>query len=82
MTELDTIKHDMKEIKQNQELILRLLYPKDFSVKNVARITGRTRQAVREWVLKNGEPDVDFYKKGTILMLSEEVALKYINERR
>ena len=82
MDNIENLKHELIEIKRNQELILSILSPEEYTVRMVSKITGRTRQAVREWVLKNGEPDVDFYKKGTILMLSEEVALKYINERR
>lgn len=82
MTEPPLSKSDGMKIMRNQELILKLLLPKEFTVSTVAKITGRTRQAVRDWVMKNEEPDVGFYKKNGRLMLSEEVALKYINERR
>ena len=82
MSDIESLKHDLIEIKRNQEMILKLLSPKEYTVSMVAKMAKRSPQAVREWVLKNGEPDVDFYKKGDRLYLSENVALKYINQRR
>ena len=82
MSEINTLRHELLEIKRNQELILSIISPKEYTVSMVAKITNKSRQAVREWVLNNGEPDVDFYKKGAKLILSEKVALSYINQRR
>lgn len=82
MSELDNIKHEMKEIKRNQEFIIKLLSPKEYTVSKIAEITGKTRQAVRDWLTKNAEPDVGFFKKDGKIIVSEEVALTYINERR
>jgi len=82
MSELETIQHEMKEIKRNQEFIIKLLSPKQYTVSKIAEITGKTRQAVRDWVTKNAEPDVGFFKKDGKIIVSEEVALHYINERR
>jgi len=82
MSELDTMKHDLKEIKQNQELILKLLSPKNYSIAKIAEITGKSRQAVRDWLTSNAEPDVGFFKKDGKIIVSEKVALHYINSRR
>jgi predicted transcriptional regulator len=82
MSELDTLKHDMKEIKQDQKLILKLLSPKNYTIGKVADITGKSRQAVRDWLTNNAEPEVDFFKKDGKIFISEKVALEYINARR
>ena len=82
MSELEAIKHDMQEMKRNQELILKLLSPKEFTIGKISEITGKTRQAVRDWLTKNAEPEVDFSKKNGKIIVSEKVALTYINERR
>lgn len=82
MSELDAIKQDMKEIKYNQELILKLLSPKQYTIARIAEITNKSRQAVRDWLTNNAEPEVGFFKKDGKIFVSEEVALQYINERR
>jgi len=70
------------ELKRNQELIISLLKPKEWTLSRVAEMSGRTTQAVRDWLLNNAEPDVDFYKKGGKIIVSENVALTYITKRR
>ena len=82
MSEYDTLKHEMKEIKRNQEFIIKLLSPKEYTLSKIAEITGKSRQAVRDWIINNAEPDVGFSKKNGKIIVSEEVALHYINERR
>ena len=82
MSELDSIKHDMQELKHTQNLILKLLSPKCYTIAKVADITGKTRQAVREWLINNAEPDIGFFKKDGKIIISEKVALEYINARR
>jgi len=70
------------ELKRNQELIISLLKPKEWTVSRVAELSGRTPQAVRDWLVNNAEPEVGFYYKNGKLIISEEVALTYINKRR
>ena len=82
MSEYETLQHEMKELKRNQEFIIKLLSPKEYTVSKIAEITGKTRQAVRDWIINNAEPDVGFFKKDGKIIVSEEVALHYINERR
>jgi len=70
------------ELKRNQELIISLLKPKEWTLSMVAKMSKRTKEAVRIWLINNAEPDVDFYKKNGKIIVSENVALKYINQRR
>lgn len=78
MDELTEFRQDQIEIKN----MLKLLIPHEFTISHVAKLTGKSRQAVREYVLTHGEPDVDFWKKNGKIYLSEKVALQYINARR
>jgi len=82
VSELETIKHDMQELKHTQNLILKLLSPKYYTIAKIADVTGKTRQAVRDWLTNNAEPDVGFFKKDGKIIISEKVALEYINARR
>lgn len=82
MSDIDTLKHQIIELKRNQELMLKLLTPKQWDIAKIAEITGRSRQAVIDWVTKNAEPEVGFWKKGGKIIVSEEVALMYIDKRR
>jgi len=77
----NNIKQDMIELKRNQELIITLLKPV-FTISTVAKLANRTPQAVRDWLINNMEPEVDFYKKSGKIIVSEKVALQYINARR
>lgn len=82
MGELETIKQDIEEMKLNQELIIKLLSPRGYTIAKLSEITGRTRQAVKDWLMNNAEPDVGFFKKNGKITVSEKVALTYINTRR
>ena len=77
----NNLKQEILELKRNQELIITLLTPV-FTISTVAKLSNRTPQAVRDWLFNNAEPDEDFYKKGGKIIISKEVALMYINERR
>lgn len=77
----DNIREDIMELKRNQEIIITLLKP-IFTVSTVAKLANRTPQAVRDWLINNAEPEVDFYTKSGKIVLSEKVALQYINARR
>jgi hypothetical protein len=78
----DELKHELMEIKRKQDLLLLILKPDVWTVPMIAKITNRTPQAVRDWLTKNAEPDIGYKKKNGKIIVSEEVALTYINERR
>jgi hypothetical protein len=78
----DELKHELMEIKRKQDFLLLILKPDVWTVPMIAKITNRTPQAVRDWLTKNAEPDIGYKKKNGKIIVSEEVALTYINERR
>ncbi len=78
MSELDGIKQELKEVKA----LLRMLIPKgDVPISDIARKTGVTRQAVRDYITKHFEPDKDFFKKNGKIHVSEEVAIQLLQRR-
>lgn len=78
MSELAELRKEVLEMK----FLIKLLMPKNYTISYIAQLTGKTRQAVREWLLHNAEPDVDFWQKNGKIYVSEQTALKYISGRR
>ncbi len=76
--EITTLRQDILEIKS----MMKLLLPKQYTVSYLSQQTGKSRQAIRGWLIRNGEPEVDFWEKGGKIFVSEKIALKYISERR
>lgn len=71
-------RRDIIEIKS----MLKLLIPKEFTISYIAAQTGKSRQAVQKWLERNAEPEVDYYKKGSKIIVSEQKALQYMSQRR
>ena len=69
---------DIIEIKS----MLKLLLPKEFTISFIAAQTGKSNQAIKTWLERNAEPEVDYYLKRGKIIVSEQVALKYISQRR
>lgn len=78
MSEIAELRKEVVEMK----FMIKLLMPKNYTISYIVQVTGKTRQAVREWLLHNAEPDVDFWQKNGKIFISEKTALKYISERR
>jgi len=80
MSELEyhQLRHELVEIKA----LLKLLLPKEYPIGYLAQQTGKSRQSVRSWLIRNGEPDVDFWEKGGKIFVSEKAALSYLSQRR
>ena len=73
--ELDTIKQDLKAVKA----MLRMLLPKGpVPIGEIARKTGRSRQAIREYLTKHYEPEKDFFKKDGKIFASEDTAIQLL----
>ncbi len=71
-------RRDIVEIKS----MLKLLLPKEFTIAYIAQQSGKSKQAVMQWLIRNAEPEVDYHKKGSKIIVSEQAALKYISQRR
>lgn len=76
--EITILRQDILEIKS----MMKLLLPQHFSISYLALQTGRSRQAIRDWLIRNGEPEVDYWQKGGKIIVSEKTALRYLSQRR
>jgi hypothetical protein len=76
--EITILRQDILEIKS----MMKLLLPKQYTVSYLSQQTGKSRQAIRGWLIRNGEPEVDYWEKGGKIYVSEETALLYISKRR
>lgn len=81
ITKEDFIAIDRRDIIEIKSM-LKLLIPKEFTISYIAAQTGKSRQAVQKWLERNAEPEVDYYKKGSKIIVSEQKALQYMSQRR
>lgn len=55
--------------------MIKLLIPRKASVSYLAESTGKTNEAVRQFLINNYEMDRDFWKEGGKIMVSQETAV-------
>ena len=70
-------KNEINEIKSMLELLL----PSEFTIRDLMVRTGKTRQAIIQYLERNFEPDVDYYKKNGKIYVTRDVAAKVISRR-
>jgi len=68
------LKNELNEIKS----MLVLFVPKEFTIREIMARTGKTRQAIIQYLERNYEPDVDYYKKNGKIYIRREVAAEII----
>jgi hypothetical protein len=75
---------DMREIKslliqqankiEENNALLEMVVPKKVSLSYLVECTGKTRQAMREFIMNNYNPTSDFWKEGGKIFVSRNVA--------
>lgn len=78
MSEIAELKHLILEMKTKLDLFVS---PGDIPISHIAKRTGKTRQAVREYLVNHYEPGKDFFKKNGKICVSEEVAIQLLQRR-
>ncbi|MDB2562861.1 hypothetical protein N9X61_04580 [Sulfurimonas sp.] len=66
---------ELKGMVSKQTGLLQMLVPKKATVSFLAESTGKTRQAIRQFLLKNFEPEEDFWTKGGKMYVSQDTAV-------
>lgn len=77
MQELIELKNELLEIKA----MLNLLIPETTTIGYISKMTGKSRQAIRDYLINHFEPEVDFWKKDGKIIISKEVAVKLLQRR-
>ena len=67
-------KNELNQIKS----LLSLLLPKEFTIRDLMVRTGKSRQAIIQYLERNYEPEVDYYKKNGKIYVKREVAAEII----
>ncbi len=70
---------ELKALLLQQQAILLMLIPAKASIARIAEITGKTRQAIRKYLLKNFEPEVDFWMENDKIIVSREAVIQIIS---
>ena len=66
---------ELKGMVSKQTGLLQMLVPKQATVSFLAESTGKSRQGISQFLQKNFEPEVDFWKKGGKIFVSQDTAV-------
>ena len=70
---------EIKKLLLEQKAMIETLFPKKMSISFIKERTGLTRQAIRQKLINNFEPEVDFWQEGGKILMSKSVALQLLN---
>ena len=70
---------EIKKLLLEQKAILETLFPNKVSISFIKERTGLTRQGIRQKLINNFEPEVDFWQEGGKIFMSKSVALQLLN---
>ncbi len=71
--------YEIKKLLLEQKIILETLFPNKVSISFIKERTGLTRQGIRQKLINNFEPEVDFWQEGGKIFMSKNVALQLLN---
>lgn len=66
---------ELKGMISKQLGMLQMLIPQKATVSYLAESTGKSRQSIRQFLIKNFEPEVDFWNKGGKMYVSQDTAV-------
>ena len=70
---------EIKKLLLEQKKILETLFPNKVSISFIKERTGLTRQGIRDKLINNFQPEVDFWQEGGKIFMSKSVALQLLN---
>ena len=70
-TEYIELKGMLSELKR----MIKMLIPQKASVSYLAETTGKSRQSIRQFLINNFEPEVDYYIDGGKMYASQKAAI-------
>lgn len=70
---------EIKKLLLEQKTMIETLFPKKMSISFIKERTGLSRQAIRQKLINNFEPEVDFWQEGGKIFMSKSVALQLLN---
>ena len=70
---------EIKKLLLEQKKTLETLFPNKVSISFIKERTGLTRQGIRDKLINNFQPEVDFWQEGGKIFMSKSVALQLLN---
>lgn len=70
---------ELKNLILQQQTLLKMLIPLKASVPHLASMTGKSRQAIRQYLIANFEPEVDFWIENGKIYTTKETAAQIIS---
>ena len=70
---------ELKNLILQQQSLLKMLIPVKASVAHLANMTGKSRQAIRQYLIANFEPEVDFWIENGKIYANKETAAQIIS---
>ena len=70
---------EIKTLLLEQKVMIETLFPNKVSISFIKERTGLTRQGIRQKLINNFEPEVDFWQEGGKIFMSKSVALQLLN---
>ena len=67
---------EIKELLLEQKVMIETIFPNKVSISFIKERTGLTRQGIRQKLINNFEPEVDFWQEGGKIFMSKSVALQ------
>ena len=69
---------EIKKLLLEQKAILETLFPNKVSISFIKERTGLTRQGIRQKLINNFEPEVDFWQEDGKTFMSKNVAFQLL----
>lgn len=66
---------ELRDMISQQNAMLKLLIPEKASISYVAKATGKSRQAIRQYLFNHFEPEEDYWNEGGLIMMSQKTAV-------
>ena len=66
---------ELKQLLSELKNMIRILVPQIASISYLSDLTGRSRQSIRQLLINNFEPEVDYWNKGGRIFVSQRVAI-------
>jgi hypothetical protein len=72
---------EVKKMLVEQQKMMNMLFPEKVDISFISAKTGVSRQSIRKNLLKNFEPEVDFWKENARIYMSRETAITILSRR-
>ncbi|EFU68684.1 conserved hypothetical protein [Aliarcobacter butzleri JV22] len=66
---------ELKQLLSELKNMIRILVPQTASISYLSDLTGKSRQSIRQLLINNFEPEVDYWNKGGKIFVSQRVAI-------